>query len=545
MKHTKRLLALLLSLCILCPAALPSALAADLLAGGGAENQETDGSLMPPPEAEPDASATEPDVSGTEPDESVADGEEGGEKPSAPEGLIKIQSIRLPEEKTVPAGTPSDELHLPQALEAVLEDGTTVEIPAVWDFGDYDEASAGTYTITAALDPETLASYLWEPDEALAVVVTVEPEAVLFVSNDPNAEAFAEVRTLWNTYLAGGLTDTSDQDIQAYITKIDNAAQTHYSTLIKEANRTQEPYLLWEDLTMNTGYNGAKVYGAKDTSVPARQEFNTVGSAFERLLDIAEAYSINGCVYYQDADVLSELLSAYDLLNERYYNENSTLYGNWYTWEIGIPQSFLKALLLLGDKVPQEELAKYLTAVSRYVPADNKRGATTGILTSPSTMTGANLLDKAASSAMIAALNPDSERMNQCAADVKTVLKYSNNTNSAINSADDGFWKDGSYIQHEGIAYNGGYGAVLYQQLGVFLHMFHGSPWDFAEAYADSPVFNSIFEGVEPLLYQGHFMDMTAGRGIARQAVNDRNRASGILAALMPYVGAIDRKSVV
>ena len=146
MKHTKRLLALLLSLCILCPAALPSALAADLLAGGGAENQEPDGSLMPPPEAEPD-------VSGTEPDESVADGEEGGEKPSAPEGLIKIQSIRLPEEKTVPAGTPSDELHLPQALEAVLEDGTTVEIPAVWDFGDYDEASAGTYTITAALDP--------------------------------------------------------------------------------------------------------------------------------------------------------------------------------------------------------------------------------------------------------------------------------------------------------------------------------------------------------------------------------------------------------
>ena len=154
-------------------------------------------------------------------------------------------------------------------------------------------------------------------------------------------------------------------------------------------------------------------------------------------------------------------------------------------------------------------------------------------------MTGANLLDKAASSAMIAALNPDSERMNQCAADVKTVLKYSNNTNSAINSADDGFWKDGSYIQHEGIAYNGGYGAVLYQQLGVFLHMFHGSPWDFAEAYADSPVFNSIFEGVEPLLYQGHFMDMTAGRSIARQAVNDRNRASGILAALMPYVGAM------
>ena len=42
MKHTKRLLALLLSLCILCPAALPSALAADLLAGGGTENQETD-----------------------------------------------------------------------------------------------------------------------------------------------------------------------------------------------------------------------------------------------------------------------------------------------------------------------------------------------------------------------------------------------------------------------------------------------------------------------------------------------------------------------
>ncbi|MEQ2457535.1 polysaccharide lyase family 8 super-sandwich domain-containing protein, partial [Flavonifractor hominis] len=428
---------------------------------------------------------------------------------------------------TVLPGTPQENIPFPEYVEVTLEPGGSAQLPVSgWTAeGDYTPDVEGDYVFQGEL---ALNGTVKNP-QGLTAQVTVQ------VRRDVEAEAFQTVKARWREYLIGGTLDESDPEVAAYIEGINTAANEVWATLIK-ASEHPDRTLLWPELDMNTG---TPHYEHGDTSVPAREEFNEVGTSFSRLLSLVKAYSTKGCDLYQNEQVLDEILAGYDLLTKSYYNADAMLYGNWYTWEIGIPQSFLQGLMILGDAVPQDKLDGYLAILDHFVP-DSTTGTTRPTLTSPGVMTGANLLDKASSCAMIAVLSENGEQLELVKSEVKQVFRYANNTNDAINSGDDGFWQDGSYIQHEGIAYNGGYGATLYRQIGIFFAMFHDTPWQFTyEDNAQDIVYNSIFEGLEPLIYDGHFMDMTAGRGITRTAENDRQRTVGILTALLPYLGSM------
>ena len=70
---------------------------------------------------------------------------------------------------------------------------------------------------------------------------------------------------------------------------------------------------------------------------------------------------------YQDAALLSEIISGLDFMVDTYYNgTTSTNWGNWYHWEIGTPQALASTLIILYDELTEEQLANYLTGIERY-----------------------------------------------------------------------------------------------------------------------------------------------------------------------------------
>ena len=179
----------------------------------------------------------------------------------------------------------------------------------------------------------------------------------------------------------------------------------------------------------------------------------------------------------------------------------------------------------LQNKLTEAQLEKYMTGIERY---DSGCGSA-GIPGSP-TMTGANLLDKALVVAQAGVLTNDAQKLAHVRDAQKSVYTYV--------TKDDGFYRDGSFIQHHTLSYTAGYGATLYGGIGVFFYMLDGTPW--AIQYADGSeqmVYDTIFNSIEPLIdvykrqHQSHSQDHTdyriydihGGQSIFPHAVSDKN----------------------
>lgn len=86
----------------------------------------------------------------------------------------------------------------------------------------------------------------------------------------------------------------------------------------------------------------------------------------------------------------------------------------------------------------------------------------------------------------------------------------------------DGFYKDGSFIQHNTIPYTGSYGNVLMKGVGQILGITEDSEFEMA-----SEVTRSFVENVEraflPLIYQGEMLPGVNGRSISRAPSKNKN----------------------
>ena len=79
----------------------------------------------------------------------------------------------------------------------------------------------------------------------------------------------------------------------------------------------------------------------------------------------------------------------------------------------------------------------------------------------------------------------------------------------------DGFYADGSFIQHNDIPYTGSYGNVLIKGVGQIFTIVDGTSYT-----AASDAIHAFVENVEeafiPLIYQGEMLPMVNGRAISR-----------------------------
>lgn len=329
-------------------------------------------------------------------------------------------------------------------------------------------------------------------------------------------DEFDIMRTKWQA--RGGDVDVSDPDVAAQIAASNTAAQNQWNSMQKQAGRTA----LWSDLSNWTASA-------------------TVTSSFTRLGTLANAYSNGNDAMRNNPDLLADLLSGLDWLLANHYNASLTAYDNWWDWQIGSPQALNSLLIPIYAGVPEQQKAACFAAIDHFMSDPTLRSNPDGSL-SATVEVGANLLDRAFVAVMRGILGKNSAKIAQGRDAIGPALPY-------VTSGD-GFYIDGTFVQHTHTPYVGGYGAVLLTDIARLYTVLADSSWDFIAPNKNLP-FDWVMNAFRPFIYDGAMMDMQRGRGITRQAATDHIAGRGVvssilsLAPLLPADQARQVKAVV
>jgi hyaluronate lyase len=311
-----------------------------------------------------------------------------------------------------------------------------------------------------------------------------------------SADNFDQIRANWNGILVGAANDMSDADIAASVNYTASQASGYLSTMNLQAGRTY----LWNDGSFADFTNSA-----------------TITNNYTRLKILASAWAQPGGSLQGDASLLQAVVGGLDWMYANHYNEATTAFGNWWDWQIGTPQLLGKAALLLYPQLTPAQIANYTNAMNHFVPNPTNQGR-------GPVMTGANLADQDQVVLLSGVLAKDGTKIALARDDLSGVFPY-------VTSGD-GFYVDGSFIQHGNVAYTGSYGAVLLGDVALMLNLLNNSAWPITDPN-QANVWNWVSQSYAPLLYNGAMMDMVMGRGISRCTSWDHGNGRGVIVSLL------------
>ena len=99
----------------------------------------------------------------------------------------------------------------------------------------------------------------------------------------------------------------------------------------------------------------------------------------------------------------------------------------------------------------------------------------------------------------------------------------------------EGFYSDGSFIQHENIGYNGSYGNVLMDGVSQLLPVLQNTPYSLSDSAIKSINF-WVENGFAPFIYKGNLMDMVRGRAISRGVFQSNVAAADLIRSIVRVV---------
>ncbi|VTS12701.1 polysaccharide lyase 8 family protein [Streptococcus pseudoporcinus] len=279
--------------------------------------------------------------------------------------------------------------------------------------------------------------------------------------------------------------DASDENMLRLFNELETKVASHISTFNTQDDRTS----LWNDLKNFS--NSPDITGT-----------------YRRFEEIAKQIATPTSQFYQSVDAIRIVKEGMAWMNLNVYNPNKDIEGkaNWWDYEIGSPRAIVNTLCLLNDYFTMEEIISYTNAIEHFVPDANYFRMT---LTNPFAALGGNLVDMGRVKIISGILRKD----NQLIAKATTSL---NNLFTMVSEGN-GFYKDGSYIDHTNVAYTGAYGNVLIdgisQLLPVVQKTDHKIPDDNIKL-----IYQWIDNSFLPLIVHGELMDMSRGRSISRES---------------------------
>ncbi|WP_329113285.1 polysaccharide lyase 8 family protein [Streptomyces sp. NBC_01465] len=323
----------------------------------------------------------------------------------------------------------------------------------------------------------------------------------------------AALRTRWHTLLTGGPgLDLTDPRIAAAVARIGKTATTTAKGL--DPTRTDG---LWPDLTSTT-------------------LSNHVTTSFKRIATIATAWAVPGTPQYGDAATAQLLLASLDWMLTHRYGPGMTRFDNDWDWEIGSALALNDAAVLLYDALGTERLTRITDAVRSYTPDPNLWRVDRQIAT------GANRVWISTVVAVNAVLSDDGAaltRVRDALSDVEggganSVLAFNDRTGGADGTGE-GFYSDGSFLQHYKHPYNGGYGKELLNNLSRLLNLLASSEWTVTDPDLDN-VRRWVDDGFDPLIARGDVMASVCGREIARPSKQGHVSAQTVIEAVLRLI---------
>ena len=239
---------------------------------------------------------------------------------------------------------------------------------------------------------------------------------------------------------------------------------------------------------------------------------------YAKLLLLCKGYYIKGTKYYSDESVVKFIEEKIEKFRNYFYNLNSVEHTNWWQWEIGIPFTMNDIFMLMKGKIKDEIIVENLKT-SRYFQPDPRYSGNNPVAIHPSgkplrLSTGGNRVDTVKISLFRGILLEDEGEIKLALESLPEVWEYNEKERG------EGFYRDGSFIQHEAIPYAGGYGEVLLSGIGEILYVISNSEYTSVVKKVDD-LYEIILNSFEPFFYNGSFTDMLSGRGIDRANNSD------------------------
>ncbi|MGW4637025.1 polysaccharide lyase 8 family protein [Sphaerisporangium sp. NPDC004334] len=292
----------------------------------------------------------------------------------------------------------------------------------------------------------------------------------------------------------------------------------------------------WREVTTGTGFDpaaepyrarlaalGARAARHRDAMAPADawvwpdRPFPSFVSTLERLRAMARAYALPGTGLTGDPGLAAAVAAGIDHYRRRVYAADAEEVGNWWHWQIGVPKRLLDAAVLIGPHLTDTQSRALRDAVDHFVP-ERRLASYSG------TSTGANRVDLCVVMLLRAMLRSDPRKAALAVSALSPVFPYVHDG--------DGFYRDGSFIQHTYVPYQGAYGASLLSGLATLFAVLRGSPWEIDDPNAQV-IFDSVENSFAPVVHDGFCMDMVRGRGVARRPYGDHGRGHEIAAATL------------
>ena len=244
-------------------------------------------------------------------------------------------------------------------------------------------------------------------------------------------------------------------------------------------------------------------------NLPLGTDDANLNRAFQYLYEIALATRAPGSGLFGDAAVRQRVLDGLGWLHTHHYgDQGSGYYGNWFNWEIGISTSATKALLLLD--APADLITTYVASMDAYL----RNGKDGDVNLDSRFHTGANLADITTNRILQGALLGAEARVTKAVADQRTVFATIDPYHLR-HGVTDGYYADGSFIQHHSVAYTGSYGRALLSRVVQAVKILDGTAYAGGAELVDV-VRGWVVDGFAPLIFEGWLMEIVKGRAVSR-----------------------------
>jgi hyaluronate lyase len=304
--------------------------------------------------------------------------------------------------------------------------------------------------------------------------------AALLFAAFTRADEYDDLRLKWRDTIVGTGYDTADPNVASRLTSIANAANSNWSSMDKSPTRT----FLWPDLASTT------------ISIH-------INYSYQRLHSMALAYATPGCSLHGNATLLADTISGLDWMHANRYNATKSIYDNWYEFEIGSPIRLVDIAVLLYDQLSPTQISNYMGAVEKFTPSATTQapGGTSG------SFTGSNRMLKIRIVAVRGGVVKDAVKLAAARDAFSNLFAYV--------TTGDGFYTDGSFIQHLNHPYTAAYGSGLLASMAPVMNWLSGSTWAVTDPL-QSNVFSWVFDSYEPIIYNGAALDLVRGREAGR-----------------------------
>lgn len=273
------------------------------------------------------------------------------------------------------------------------------------------------------------------------------------------------------------------------------------------------------------------------TDIESYDQSKFITQSYRKIESLAKQYANPGSKYYKNENVKKVIMDALEWEYNKNYNENSSIgKGNWWDYEIGTPRAINNTLSLIYDDLDQETINKYTKPINHFVPDPYQFRVTTG---KPFKAKGGNLIDMGRVRIIAGFLQNDSEMVDGTIKALKQVYEIRDeNMGSTEEGENDGFYVDGSYVDHTNVAYNGAYGNVMLDGFSQLLPaLTNNTSFDREEV---NKIHDIIDKSFLPFLHRTQMMDMVRGRSISREKLQPHNSGAEVIRSIMRIADASD-----